>query len=47
MNLEILHMPTWKSKILNATAWLIGIRGENCWVITISNNFPHEIENER
>ena len=43
MKLEIVKMPTWKSKILNGVARLLGIRDENCWIVTISNDFPHNV----
>lgn len=36
--MEILPMPMWKSRILNAVAWLLGFRGEYAHVITISVN---------
>lgn len=35
---EIVSMAEWKSKILNAVAWILGIRDENVYVITISDN---------
>lgn len=34
--MEILPMPKWKSKILNAVAWLLGFRDEYAYVITMS-----------
>ena len=35
-SLEILTMPRWKSKVLNTVAWLIGMRGENVYCITLN-----------
>ena len=36
LTLEILDMPSWKSKILNAVAWILGYRGEHAYVITMN-----------
>ena len=35
-SLQILTMPNWKAKILNTVAWLLGIRGENVYCITLN-----------
>ena len=32
---EVVHMKSWQSKILQAVAWAVGIRGEDVWVITM------------
>ena len=40
--LYIKSMQGWQSKILNAVAWLIGIRGEDTWIITINKEFKKE-----
>jgi hypothetical protein len=34
--MEILHMPAWKAKVLNAVAWILGMRGENVYCITFN-----------
>ena len=34
---EVVEMPEWKSKILNAVAWILGLKGENVYVITLSD----------
>lgn len=34
--LKILHMPAWKAKILNSVAWVLGMRGENVYCITLN-----------
>ena len=34
--MQILPMPKWKSKILNAVAWILGFRGEYCYVVTMN-----------
>lgn len=33
---EVLDMPEWKSKLLNAFAWILGFRGEEVYVITLT-----------
>lgn len=33
---EIAEMPKWKSKILNAVAYILGYRKENAYVITLN-----------
>lgn len=38
-SMTVLNMPTWKSKILNAVAWLLGMRGE--YVACITFNFDY------
>jgi hypothetical protein len=40
--IEIKSMHLWQSKILNAVAWIIGIRGEDAWIITISKDLVKE-----
>jgi hypothetical protein len=40
--IEIVSMRKWQSKILNAVAWIIGIRGEDAWIITISKDLLKE-----
>ena len=42
MSMSILDMPAWKSKILNAVAWVLGYRGEHVYCITI-NMSPEEL----
>ena len=34
--MTILTMPEWKSKILRAVAWLLGMRGEHVYCITLN-----------
>lgn len=34
--MEILAMPRWKSKILNTVAWMLGMRGEYVYCITMN-----------
>jgi len=36
--MEIIHMPEWKAKILNSVAWILGMRGENVYCITMNVN---------
>ena len=36
MSMSFLDMPNWKSKILNAVAWILGYRGEHVYCITIN-----------
>ena len=40
--INIVSMKNWQSKILDSVAWLIGIRDENAWIITISKDFKKE-----
>ena len=37
--MTILHMPEWKSKVLNAVAWLLGMRGEHVACITFNFDY--------
>lgn len=34
--IEILEMPRWKSKVLRAVAWIIGMRGEYVYCVTMN-----------
>lgn len=34
--IEILEMPRWKSKVLRAVAWVIGMRGEHVYCVTMN-----------
>lgn len=34
---EIVEMPEWKHKILNAVAWILGLKNESVYLITISD----------
>ena len=45
MSMEILDMPNWKSKILNAVAWMLGYRGEYAYVILINQDLEKLREN--
>lgn len=38
-SLAILHMPAWKSKVLNSVAWLLGMRGEHVACITFNFDY--------
>ena len=38
-SLSILNMPEWKSKVLNAVAWLLGMRGEHVACITFNFDY--------
>jgi hypothetical protein len=38
-SLTVLDLPEWKSKILNAVAWLLGMRGEHVACITFSFDY--------
>lgn len=38
-SMTVLHMPEWKSKVLNAVAWLLGIRGEHVACITFNFDY--------
>lgn len=42
-SMTILNMPTWKSKVLNSVAWLLGMRGE--YVACITFNFDYKNTN--
>lgn len=35
---EIVEMPEWKSKLLNSLAWLLRLKGEKVYLITISDS---------
>lgn len=35
-SINFVDMPEWKSKVLNAVAWLLGFRGEYAYVITLN-----------
>lgn len=45
MNMTIQDMPNWKSKILNAVAWMLGYRGEYAYVILINEDL-NELKNK-
>lgn len=45
--MQVLHMPSWKSKILNSIAWILGYGGENTYVITININIDDLEEAKR
>lgn len=34
--MEILSMPHWKSRILRMVAWILGMRGEHVYCITMN-----------
>lgn len=36
--LNVIRMKSWQSRVLQAVAWLIGIRGEDIWVVTMSGD---------
>ena len=36
--LKIIRMAHWQSRILQAVAWIVGIRGEDVWVVTMSGD---------
>lgn len=38
-SMTVLNMPEWKSKILNAVAWLLGMRGEHVACITFNFDY--------
>lgn len=38
-SMTILHMPEWKSRVLNAIAWLLGMRGEHVACITFNFDY--------
>lgn len=38
IKVNIVEMPPWKAKMLNGLAWLLGLKGEKAYVITISEN---------
>lgn len=38
-SLTILDMPKWKSKVLDAVAWLLGMRGEHVACITFNFDY--------
>lgn len=38
-SMTVLNMPNWKSKILNAVAWLLGMRGEHVACITFNFDY--------
>jgi hypothetical protein len=37
--MTILNMPKWKSKVLNAVAWMLGMRGEHVACITFNFDY--------
>lgn len=39
MSMTVLDMPNWKSKILNAVAWILGMRGEHVACITFNFDY--------
>lgn len=46
--IEILEMPKWKSRVLNIVAWILGMRGENVYCITLNVNLDEiKEENEK
>lgn len=47
VTMQVLHMPSWKSKILNSIAWILGYGGENTYVITININIDDLEEAKR
>jgi len=47
VTMQVLHMPSWKSKILNGVAWILGYRGENAYVITMNINIDDLEEAKR
>jgi hypothetical protein len=38
-SMSILPMPEWKHKVLNAVAWLLGMRGEHVACITFNFDY--------
>ena len=44
MSMTILDMPTWKSKVLNFVAWILGYRGEHAYVILMNINLNNPEE---
>lgn len=38
-SMKILDMPKWKSRVLNAVAWLLGMRGEHVACITFNFDY--------
>ena len=36
--LKVIRMKSWQSRILQAVAWIVGIRGEDVWVVTMSGD---------
>lgn len=48
-SLEILDMPNWKSKVLDAVAWLLGYREEHVYLFLLNTNiedFATRLDNE-
>lgn len=46
MSLEVVEMKKWQSRILNKVAWLIGIRGEDVWCMTLTKGFAETLRKE-
>lgn len=40
-SMTVLSMPEWKHKILNAVAWLLGMRGEHVACITFNFDYTN------
>lgn len=47
MTFDIIEMPKWKHRILNSVAWILGFRGENVWVITVTKGFEEELKKDK
>lgn len=47
MKLEIVGMKTWQSKVLNGVAWVIGIRGEDVWCMTVTKGAAEIIAKDK
>lgn len=46
MKMEIQTLKPWQSKVLNAVAWLVGIRGEEAHVMTVTKGWEEELRKE-
>ena len=47
MNLEVVSMKAWQAYVLKKTAWLIGIRGEDVFCMTLTEGALDTIKSER
>lgn len=46
MSMQILDMPEWKSKILQAVAWILGYRNEYAYVILLNIDLKNMSEQQ-
>lgn len=47
MKLEVVAMKPWQSKVLNKVAYLIGIKGEDVWCMTLTKDAVEQFREDR